>query len=217
MGKGWSFRALSECTTLPKSIHGHQPGSCPNLVLWGFMEASLHRHSCLSHWPWMFEFNLQPLSSLWRSGWDCKLQHSSHMTGSTGNHPTPSLVLFQKSPHWHQLTCGLVMNNTTLISLFWLWIDFRKWGLVTKYYNKRCPHGSYHLGNSKGFEHCELETRMKTAYFCYYKSQYHYQQIPSILSSKNTKIQPWFTPSTILIQIPVSTCLIYCNIPHWPP
>lgn len=161
----------------------------------------------------MFEFNLQPLSSLWRSGWDCKLQHSSHMIGSTGSQPTLSLVLFQKSPHWHQLTCGLVMNNTTLISLFWLWIDFRKWGLVTKYYNKRCPHGSYHLGNSKGIEHCELETRMKTAYFCYYKSQYHYQQIPSILSSKHTKIQPWLTPSTILIQILVSTCLIYAIFP----
>ena len=58
---------------------------------------------------------------------------------------------------------------------------------------------------------------MKTVYFCYYKSQYHYQPIPSILSSKHTKILPWLTPSIILIQIPVNTCLIYCNIPHWPP
>ena len=44
-----SFRALSRRATTPKSPRVHQPGSPPNLVLWVFMEASLHSHDWLNY------------------------------------------------------------------------------------------------------------------------------------------------------------------------
>ena len=47
--------------TLPESPHIHQ-----TLSFQGFMEASLHKHDWLNHWPLEAELNLQPLSQPWR-------------------------------------------------------------------------------------------------------------------------------------------------------
>lgn len=66
--RGQSFHALSGHTILFKSASVYQPRSSSNPILLGFMEASLHRHDRLHHWPLATELNLQPLSLLQSSG-----------------------------------------------------------------------------------------------------------------------------------------------------
>lgn len=39
------------CNALPSPPCVQQPGNSPSPVLWGIMEALLHRHDGLSHWP----------------------------------------------------------------------------------------------------------------------------------------------------------------------
>lgn len=109
------------------------------------MEALLHRHNRLNHWPLVIYsvFSSSPLPICWgRVCW--KFQPSNYMVGSSDNQP-PSrsyIGVHQaiQSPHQHKLRYGwkgLIMNN-----------------------QRHSSHPS-HSGNSQGFRSSMPETENK--------------------------------------------------------
>ena len=67
-GSGTSL-PLPVCTLLGQA-RVHQPSSPLHPILFGILEALFHRNGWLDHWLLVIEFSLQPLSPLWRLGWD---------------------------------------------------------------------------------------------------------------------------------------------------
>ena len=63
-----SFHALFGCTTSQHVDVFPTWKLLEPLSFWAFMEASLHRHNWLYHWPLVTELNLQPLFYPWWSG-----------------------------------------------------------------------------------------------------------------------------------------------------
>ena len=69
-------------------------------VLWGVLEASLHRLYWLNHWSLVDSTsNPSPLPKC-QERWEWKFQPPNHMVGSAGNQ-APSLGGAQISPHLH--------------------------------------------------------------------------------------------------------------------
>ena len=67
MGKGGGASSSSQSMQLSAFPRVHQQESSLNPGPWVFMEASLHSHDSLNHWPLVIDLNLQPLSPPRRS------------------------------------------------------------------------------------------------------------------------------------------------------
>lgn len=65
------------CNALPSPPCVQQPGNSPSPVLWGIMEALLHRHDGLSHWPLVIH--------LLNASIGCKTEDESRMVYHQGH------------------------------------------------------------------------------------------------------------------------------------
>ena len=86
MGEGGGASMPSLAASLSPGLSCvHQPGISPSTIILGVMEASLHRHDWLSHWPLVVDSTSSP--SLLPRGWDWdwKFQSSYHKIGSINN------------------------------------------------------------------------------------------------------------------------------------
>ena len=85
---------------LLSNLHMFTNSEALNPVLWGVLEASLHRFYWLNHWSLVDSTsNPSPLPK-GQERWEWEFQPSNHRVGSLGNQP-PSLGGAQISPHLH--------------------------------------------------------------------------------------------------------------------